>query len=117
MATLNKTAILTADDLKLTVYHVPEWNGDINLIQFNAQQRGEIVAMAKKVNEGKLTPDKLQLQVLQISIVDDNRNPMFTKEDLIALGLKNGEVLDRIAGQVLIINKLKQKEDEEEKNV
>ena len=102
MARLTKEAILKADDLPTEVVTVAEWGGDVLVRGLNGTERDEFEAstIALRGPMGKQTavPDTANIRAKLVArcIIEDDGTPMFTQQDVHALGLKSSAALDRV---------------------
>jgi hypothetical protein len=102
MARLTREAILKADDLPTEIVPVPEWGGDVLVRGLNGTERDEFEAstMVLRGPAGKqqAVPDTANIRAKLVArcIIGDDGEPMFTQQDVHALGLKSSAALDRI---------------------
>ena len=116
---LNRAAILAANDLKTEKIPVPEWGGDgaeVLITEISAAQRDEC---GRAYIELKDAPQIEQVnafrnRLLVFALVGEDRQPLFTLEQVHELLAKNGEVIDRIAAAALKLNKMEPKAAESE---
>ena len=110
---LSKDQILAAQDRRETVVEVPEWGGQIRLMEMSGADRAAYLSSIFKygTNEkGEVTvegdPTNADAKLLARTIVDEDGNRVFSEEDIIALGQKNGLVLDRLSTEANKLNAL-----------
>lgn len=110
---LSKEQILAAQDRKEVIVSVPEWGGDVRLMEMSGEDRAHYMASIFKygTNEkGEVTvegdPTNSDAKLLARSIVDEDGNRIFTEDDIVALGKKNGLVLDRLSTEANKLNAL-----------
>lgn len=99
MALLTKSDILKNDDLKSEVVNVPEWGGDVMICSMRGEKRDafETAMLDKKT-------DNYRARYLAASIVDENKQLMFTESDVKALGQKSAAALDRVFSKAWALN-------------
>jgi hypothetical protein len=97
MARATREKILAADDFRSEVMDVPEWGGEVTIrsLSFTAAN-----GMFKEEVKG-FDP---RLRLIAACLVDDAGAPIFSEEDLSALGGKDAEVIARIWKKCVEIN-------------
>lgn len=116
MGLLTRDQILVARDVGHTDIEVPEWGGSVRLRAMTASARD---TFEQKVHQSAKdgSPATVRALMAVMCIVGPDDQPMFTLEDVQALGDKSGKALDRIYDAVTKLNALTSKEMEElEKN-
>lgn len=109
MAILTREAILGAQDLKRQKIKVPEWDGEIILMELSAARRIEMEnLLPKDEDNGKIWP-----LLVAFCCVDEEGKPVFTLEDVAALEEKNAKVLAKIGRVALRMNRLGIREEAE----
>jgi len=108
---LTRDQILGIVDRKQKVVDVPEWGGEViikemsgadraeymaSIIKFETNEKGEVVAEPDPANG--------DAKLLSYCLIDEDGNRLFTRDDIEALGAKNGEVLERLANEALNLN-------------
>jgi hypothetical protein len=99
MALLTKDQISSATDLELTTLPIPEWGGDVGVLDLNIEQREEIEAKAHAAEKSAnaLGWKGLAALVVSYALVDENRQRLFAKpEDLAALAKKSSKAMKRV---------------------
>lgn len=91
---LTRDQILAADDLKFEVVEVPEWGGSVRVAAMSGAQRDRF-EMSIVVN-GKPDATNARAKLVAASVVDESGVPVFTLEDIEALGRKSSAALNRI---------------------
>ena len=119
MALLTLDQIFNADDRHRKTVTVPEWGGEITLRSLSAGElsryRAGLMDADKVSNQKVLTSGRAQL--LALSIVDENDDPMFGDEGVEVLSRKSGGVIDRLYGEALALNAMtKESVEKLEKN-
>ena len=98
---LDRDAILGADDLEMVEVDVPEW-GDtvwVRTLTGKAKDRFETVSLgeqAKGKKNGALNLETLRARVLVEACVSEKGERLFDVSDIEALGAKSGAALDRV---------------------
>lgn len=99
MKTLNRDAILAAQDLKTQRVNVPEWGGEVIVRTMTGVERDELEGIMA-MQSTKATPaERLRnFRALTVALctVDEQGNRLFTLEDVEALGKKSTASLTRI---------------------
>lgn len=100
MAFLSKDAILTAKDLPFEDVDVQEWGGTVRVAGLTGKAASDFSAKLVSVDsKGKVTNlnmDNFLAELLALTIVDENMQPMFTQADVEGLGKKSAAVLKRL---------------------
>lgn len=106
MALLGKNQINEAVDRKWEDVSVPEWGGEVRILELSAADRGyldagQIVANGAtaqiKVEALKTYRDRL----VAFALVDENFDRLYTNKDIVDLGKKSAKVIERLADKVL----------------
>lgn len=113
MALLSKDAILAAQDRKSKIVDVPEWGGEVRLMEMSGEDRllylSSILSYVtdKKGNTSvQANNANADSKLLARVIVDEDGKRLFSEEEIIALGQKNGVVLDRLVNEANELNAL-----------
>ncbi|MBI5964940.1 MAG: hypothetical protein HY863_15785 [Chloroflexi bacterium] len=98
---LSKSSILAAQDLPFENVDVPEWGGTVRVIGLNAKDAQRYSSRLVVINplDGKvqkLKLDTVMTDLLVRTIVDENNDPLFSEDDIEALGKKSAQVLTRL---------------------
>lgn len=98
MAFLSREAILEAEDRKYDTVACPEWGGDVRLRSITGTQRDAYEASIITTNgsDRKVNTRNARVKLIVLCAVDEDGRPLFTSEDLGALGRKNAAPIDRI---------------------
>lgn len=97
---LSAASILAAEDLKEENVPVPEWNGNVRLMQLNAE---ESTAFTKEMSTIEGAENGMYLMLIYCAR-DAEGKRIFTLEDLPALKKKNITVLNRLQLIALELN-------------
>ena len=110
---LDAGLILSAADLKTETVEVPEWGGALRISQFSSEARAEIdLARYKAFKAMSAGDDTVLLDLAKITtplyllhgVVDQNGNPVFTRDQMPAMLKKNPAVLNRVAQKIAALN-------------
>lgn len=97
---LTKEHILASHDLKTRDIEVSEWGGTIRVSQISAADRIALQMMALDDKGKPRTPEEatrlMTIGLLTMSIVDESGVPLFTRDDIVALGKKNSDAIDKV---------------------
>lgn len=98
MAFLTRQQILEADDTKYETVECPEWGGDVRLRSISGAKRDqyEQSLVEERGNSRKMNLRNARAKLIILCAVDETGRPLFTSEDLRALGAKNAAPLDRL---------------------
>jgi len=106
MALLTRSAILAANDLPTRDIAVPEWGGDIRVRSMTAFDRDQFELAIRAQHERGETMSNIRAHYAAACIVDENGDPLFSVEDVEALGRKSGAALDRVFSAITEMNAL-----------
>ena len=98
MAHLGRDAILAAKSLRTEEVDVPEWGGTVLVRELSGRERDEWEA-SLAVQRGKtMVPDvaNIRAKLAARTIVGDDGEPVFTQQDVAALGELSAAALDRV---------------------
>jgi hypothetical protein len=104
MALLTKAQILAADDLLREVVPVPEWGGEVMVRGLDGAARDQYEAeflLIGEIQAGERPTYELDLlnaraRLVALSVVDENDQRLFSDEDVVDLGKKSAQALDRV---------------------
>ena len=104
MKLLSAQDILAAQDLRDTSVPVPEWNGEIRLVEMNALDRAAWEKSAFK-SKDEVSTDDFFYGLLSRSMRDENGQLLFADDEAVkVLGQKNKDVLMRLHAAALELN-------------
>jgi hypothetical protein len=91
-ALLKKEEILSVKDLKFEDVPVPEWGGMVRICEFSSDKAIQFsdLSLANKSDKNYMT------ELLSLAIVDQNFKPLFSQQDIEALGKKSAKVIDKL---------------------
>lgn len=99
MAFLTRDQIIDADDTKYDTVPCPEWGGDVRLRSISGAKRDQYEAslVEERGNSRKINLRNARAKLIILCAVDgETGRPLFTSDDLRALGNKNAAPLDRL---------------------
>src|SRR5574340_159071 len=102
MTYLTKKQILEAQDLKFQDVEVPEWGGTVRVATMTARERDAYERVFGDIKDGMDV--SIRASLCAACIVDETGKPVFTKEDLAALGQKSGAALGRVFDAAVDLN-------------
>ena len=103
---LTREQILAANDTPTQTVPVPEWGGNITVRTMSARDRDALEFAAIAARDEGSTVDNVRARYAAACIVDDKGNPLFTDEDIVALGNKSGAALDRVYQAIAELNRI-----------
>lgn len=108
MTLLNKDQILAVDDLRYEDVEVPEWRGTVRVRMMSGTARDNyeqtIIAQRGKDKDSNLA--NVRAVLLAYTIVDENGELMFTKDDIVQLGKKGIKGINRVFNVASKLNAL-----------
>jgi hypothetical protein len=96
VATLDRKAILQADDLALELVNVPEWGGEVYVRAMTGTERDRFEVGMYLSRENPEERAVVRARVVAYCTVDEKGKALFTAADIDALGRKSAKALDRI---------------------
>lgn len=95
---LSKDDILKADDIKAETVGVPEWGGEVLVRPLSGRERDQYEADSYVQRNGQMEvdPRNARARLVVMCVVDGDGKPLFTRDDVAALGEKSAAALDRI---------------------
>ena len=112
---LNRDAIIGIKDYGSKEVEVPEWGGSVYLRKWTGKDRSLFWSKSVKASDegAEMNWDTLfenQTLVVAMSLCDENGDKLFstTDEDLAILGAKDGDIIQRLYTESLLINGLAQ---------
>lgn len=95
---LSKEAILAVDDILTETVEVPEWGGSVIVCGLTGTAKDAYDKSIIEIKGTKRTVnlDHARAKLLVRTLVDANRQPLFTESDILTLGRKSAAVLDRL---------------------
>lgn len=101
---LSADQILAIEDRPVERIQVPEWGGEVCVRAMSGADRDAFEA-AMLVN-GRQSMVNVRARAAALCICDDGGKPLFSAQDVEALGTKSGAALDRVFQAVLRMNHL-----------
>lgn len=98
--------ILGADDRRMTRVEVPEWGGHVFVRSLSGTEKELFAQAVNTVRNGKAEVNEIGLRAryLAVAICDEQKNPLFTLDQVEALGSRATMVLDRVWKAALDLN-------------
>jgi len=111
---LTRDEILSADDLRSERVQVPEWGGEVIVREMTGSQRDEWEgSVVRRVDddehgEPKVIIDSVNMRakLVALCVVGEDDKPLFTLDDVEALGRKSGKALDRVVDAAKTLSKI-----------
>jgi hypothetical protein len=105
MALLTRAQINESVDRKWEDVPVPEWGGDVRLMELSSADRGYIEAgsVVAQGQNPQLRVESLKTyreKLVAFAMVDENFNRVYTNKEMTELGVKSGAVIERLAAKV-----------------
>lgn len=99
--TLTREEILAADDKPTARVNVPQWGGEVIVRTMTGHERDawEKMCQAKTDADGNVDHACVKATLLQLTIIDDNGDLLFSEADLPELNQRSGQAID-IAFQI-----------------
>ena len=113
---LNKSEILSQDDLKTEDVQIPEWGGAwVRVRTLNASERDHFEASTVQRNGKKVTTnlENIRARLCLLCMIDEEGNRLFDEGDTFPLGGKSASALDRIFTVAQKLNGLRDSDVEE----
>lgn len=112
---LSKDAILAADDILTETVHVPEWKGSVIVCGLTGASKDayDKSIIEVKGNKRTMNLDHLRAKLLVRTLVNKDRQPLFTESDIIKLGTKSASVLDRLCAVAQRLSGMRAEDAEE----
>jgi len=97
-AYLGRDAILKAAELRTEDVPVPEWGGSVLVRELRGRERDEWEASLAVQRGKQMVPDvaNMRAKLAARTIVDSDGEPVFTQQDVAALGELSAAALDRV---------------------
>lgn len=95
---LSRDQILAADDIETRDVPVPEWGGTVRVRGLTGKQRSDFLAATVQRRGNQVAQDltNMQAKLAAMAIVNEAGEPLFTRQDVAALGEKSGQALERV---------------------
>ncbi len=95
---LGRDAILDADDRKYEVVDCPEWGGKVRVRNLTGAQRDAYEESIVKTNGSsrQINLANARAKLVVLAVVDGEGRPVFTSDDVRALGRKSAAPIERI---------------------
>jgi hypothetical protein len=112
MGILTKEQILQADDITVETVPVPEWGGEVIVRTMTGTDRDIWDNLLFKGGSDDFL-DNTRARLCACTIIDENRNLLFSEDDIIELGKKSSLALNRVFDVAKNLNGLGSKEIED----
>jgi len=96
MAHLSRDAILAAKSLRTEEVAVPEWGGTVLVRELSGRERDEWEASLAVMRGKTMVPDVANIRAKLAARTIDDGEPVFTQQDVAALGELSAAALDRV---------------------
>ena len=95
---LTRDMILKASSLRTEEVEVPEWGGTVLVRELNGRQRDEWEASLAVQRGKQMVPDvaNMRAKLVARTVVGEDGEPVFTQQDVNALGELSAAALDRV---------------------
>jgi hypothetical protein len=95
---LGRDAILAAKALKTEDVPVPEWGGSVLVRELPGRERDEWEASLAVQRGKQMVPDvaNMRAKLVARSVIGEDGKPVFTQQDVSALGELSAAALDRV---------------------
>jgi len=105
MALLTRTQINESVDRKWEDVPVPEWGGDVRIMELSSADRGYIEAgsVVAQGQNPQLRVESLKTyreKLVAFGMVDENFKRVYSNKEMAELGIKSGAVIERLAAKV-----------------
>lgn len=108
---LDRDAILQADDLPRTRVDVQEWGGSVNVRVMTGAERDAFEAQV--AGGGHVNLDNIRARLVALTLVDDDGKRLFSDTDVTQLGNKSAAALDRVFSVAQKVNGLTEQDVQE----
>ena len=102
---LTRAAILAASDLPTRDVEVPEWGGTVRVRTMMARDR-DVFDMALREAAKAGVGTNVRAYFAATCIIGDDGEPLFTADDVEALGAKSSEAMNRVYDAIVDLNRL-----------
>lgn len=105
MALLTRAQINESVDRKWEDVPVPEWGGEVRLMELSSADRGYIEAgsVVAQGQNPQLRVESLKTyreKLVAMGMVDENFKRVYSNKEMTELGVKSGAVIERLAAKV-----------------
>jgi len=107
MACLSAAQILAANDIKTRSVEVPEWGGTVYVRTITGVERDRFEEM---LNKGR---EQFRVKFVVTACCDEAGKPLFTADQVAALGEKSGVALNRVFDAAWEVNYFSQEKVDE----
>lgn len=98
--------ILAAEDRRIKRVEVPEWGGHVYVRSLSGLEKELFSQAVNVVRNGKAEVNDVGLRAryLVVALCDEHKQPLFTLDQVEALGTRNTVVIDRVWKAALELN-------------
>jgi hypothetical protein len=98
VAQSQKDRILAADDLPVEEVRVEEWNETVRVRTMTNREQDDLLFQfnQQKAKGGAVDPRGLRVKMVQLTVVDDDGELLFSPGDILRLGQKSAKAIDAI---------------------
>lgn len=116
---LGREAILAVQDTPVEVVEVPEWGGSVRVKTLSGAERDQFESAIVQRNGRNVKQNLLNIRarLVAAALVDESGAPLFSFDDVEALGKKSARALDRIFGKAQELAGMREQDVEELANV
>ena len=95
---LSRDDILKADDIRTETVPVPEWGGDVLVRGLSGRERDTFEAsmLVERGGRMEMDPRNARARLATMCVVGEDGKPLFTRDDMGALGEKSAAALNRV---------------------
>lgn len=106
--------ILSADDIGKEMFHIPQWNVDVEVRTMSAVQRSRMLQTCT-LPDGSVDLDRLYPMLIIATVYDPETSlPIFDREDLALLQEKSASAIEVIAQKAMQMSGMVTKSVDEE---
>lgn len=116
MSLLSRDSILEADDRKTESVDVPEWGGEVLVRALSGTERDsyeQSLVQLRKGGDAVPKLDNLRAKLVARTVVDEEGNLLFRREDVNALGQKSAVALERVYNKAIELSGMGDSADED----
>lgn len=105
MTLLTKEQILAASDVKTEEVDVPEWGGTVRVAVMSGTARDQYESSLVNAEGKFIAMENLRARFVSACLVDADNKLLFSSDDILALGKKSADALDRCFNVASRLNK------------
>lgn len=114
MTLLTREQIVEVDDAQFEDIDVPEWGGQVRVLGMTGTQRDSYEAsiLEQKGGERRVVLANARAKLVQRCLVGEDMRPLFTPDDVRALGRKSAIALERVFDKARALSGMSEKDME-----